>query len=134
FFTGQYKPGESVEKGSRFDSETGQGKNYRQRYWNESYFEALDKIGPVANEYGLTLAEVALRWISHHSLLSRDRGDAVLIGASSVQHLESNLDDLEKGPLPERVVQVLDEAWELVKPVATKVSPVQPYDSERRQS
>lgn len=26
FFTGEYKPGKAVEKGTRFDSETGQGK------------------------------------------------------------------------------------------------------------
>jgi aflatoxin B1 aldehyde reductase len=28
--------------------------------------------------------------------------------------LESNLKDLEKGPLPEEVVKTLDEAWETV--------------------
>jgi len=120
FFTGQYKPGESVEKGSRFDQNSTQGKNYRNRYWNDSYFKALEKIGPVANKHNLTLAEVALRWMSHHSLLSREKGDAILIGASSIEHLESNLVDLEKGPLPQDVVDVLGEAWDLVKPVATK--------------
>ncbi|GAA5949565.1 hypothetical protein JCM3765_002705 [Sporobolomyces pararoseus] len=121
FFTGQYEPGgKSVEKGSRFDAETGQGKLYRQRYWNDNYFKALELIGPVANKFNLSLAEVALRWISHHSLLSREKGDAVLIGASSVGHLESNLIDLEKGPLPEEVVKALDEAWDLVRPVASK--------------
>ena len=39
--------------------------------------------------------------MSHHSLLSKAKGDAILVGASSVGHLESNLLDLEKGPLPE---------------------------------
>jgi len=33
----------------------------RNRYWNDSYFKALEKIGPVANEHNLSLAEV-----SHH--------------------------------------------------------------------
>ena len=45
------------------------------------------------------MAEVALRWISHHSLLKREFGDAVLIGASSLKHIEQNLTDFEKGPL-----------------------------------
>lgn len=74
---------------------------YRARYWNEPYFAALSKIEAVAEKHGLTLAEVALRWISHHSMMKREHGDAVLIGASSVKHIEQNLLDLEKGPLRE---------------------------------
>ncbi|KDR73431.1 hypothetical protein GALMADRAFT_212339 [Galerina marginata CBS 339.88] len=45
------------------------------------------------------------------SLLKREYGDAIIIGASSLKHIEENLVDLEKGPLPEEVVKVLDEAW-----------------------
>ena len=71
----------------------------RERYWNAPYFNALAKIEAVAQKHGLTLAEIALRWVSHHSLLKREHGDAVLIGASSVKHIEENLVDLEKGPL-----------------------------------
>ena len=33
--------------------------------------------------------------------MRREHGDAVLIGASSVKHIEENLVDLEKGPLRE---------------------------------
>ena len=36
----------------------------------------------------------------------------------SVGHLESNLADFEKGPLPEDVVETLDEAWLSVKGVS----------------
>ncbi|KAI0669007.1 Aldo/keto reductase [Trametes maxima] len=112
FFTGRYRSLEDkAEPGSRFDPERYQGKSYRARYWNEPHFRALASIEAVAKEHGLTLAEIALRWISHHSLLKRELGDAVLIGASSVKHIEQNLIDLEKGPLPEEVVKVLDEAW-----------------------
>ena len=34
------------------------------------------------------MAEIALRWISHHSLMKREHGDAVIIGASSLNHIE----------------------------------------------
>lgn len=87
----------------------------------DEYFEALEMVKPVADAHKLTLAEVALRWVSHHSLMSREHGDNVLIGASSNAHLEANLLDLEKGPLPEDVVKALDLAWEHVRPVASKV-------------
>ncbi|KAI0669008.1 Aldo/keto reductase [Trametes maxima] len=121
FFTGRYRSlNDQVEPGSRFDPEKGQGRSYRRRYWKEPYFRALSAIEEVAKKHGLTLAEVALRWISHHSLMKREHGDAVLIGASSVKHIEENLIDLEKGPLPEEVLQVLDEAWLSVSPYASE--------------
>ncbi|KAI0816020.1 Aldo/keto reductase [Trametes gibbosa] len=121
FFTGRYRSLEDqVEPGSRFDPNRGQGQNYRARYWKEPYFRALAEIEAVAQKHSLTLAEVALRWISHHSLMSRDHGDAVLIGASSVKHIKENLVDLEKGPLPEEVLKVLDDAWLSVSPYASE--------------
>ena len=69
------------------------------RYWNDPYFKAIDLLKPVCDKNSLTLAEVALRWMSHHSLMSREHGDSVIIGASSTKHLEQNLLDLEKGLL-----------------------------------
>ncbi|KAI0920258.1 hypothetical protein AcW1_002052 [Taiwanofungus camphoratus] len=120
FFTGRYSSLEDkVEPGSRFDPERGLGKGYRARYWNEPYFKALASIQAVAAAHNLTMAEIALRWVSHHSLMKREYGDSVIIGASSLKHIEQNLVDLEKGPLPEDVLTVLDEAWASVTPYAT---------------
>jgi aflatoxin B1 aldehyde reductase len=74
----------------------------------------------VAEKHGLTLAETALRWMTHHSMLGREYPDAILIGASSTKHIEQNLKDLEKGPLPDDVLEALDQAWERVKPLCGK--------------
>ncbi|KAJ6580796.1 Aldo/keto reductase [Mycena capillaripes] len=116
FFTDRYiSADDKAESGSRFDPERNQGKDYRKRYWKPAYFAALDAVRPVAAAHGLTMAEVALRWVSHHSLMRREHGDSVLIGASSLQHIEQNLIDLEKGPLPDEVVKALDAAWQTVK-------------------
>ncbi|KAF7345488.1 Aldo/keto reductase [Mycena venus] len=120
FFTDRYTSmDEKSESGSRFDPERNQGRQYRNRYWKPAYFEALAAIRPVVAAHGLTMAEVALRWISHHSLLRREHGDAVLIGASSLAHIEQNLVDLEKGPLPDEVLAALEAAWDRVKPYAS---------------
>lgn len=64
------------------------------------------------------MLETALRWVHHHSALNMENGgrDGVIIGVSSYSQLESNLKDLEKGPLPDEVVAVLDEAWMITKP------------------
>ncbi|KAJ7236429.1 Aldo/keto reductase [Mycena haematopus] len=117
FFTDRYTSiDEKSEPGSRFDAERRQGQNYRARYWKPAYFDALAEIRPIVAAHGLTMAEVALRWISHHSLLRREHGDSILIGASSLAHIEQNLIDLEKGPLPDEVVAALDAAYARVKP------------------
>lgn len=107
-----------VEEGSRFDPNRAQGQMYRKRYWNDHYFQAIEQLKPAAAKHNLTLAEIALRWEMHHSALKKEHGDAVIIGASSTKHIEQNLLDFEKGPLPDDVVEAVDRAWELVKPNA----------------
>jgi len=74
----------------------------------------------VAKKHGLSEAECALRWIMDHSMLKRELGDAVIIGASSAAQLEENLTNLEKGPLSEEVVKALDEGWETVRGICGK--------------
>lgn len=116
FLTGRYQRDSSdFVEGSRFDPKRAQGKLHHGRYWKPEYFDALETIQAAAAKHGVTMAEVALRWIMHHSLIKADKGDAVIIGASSARQLEANLTDMEKGPLPEDVVKALDDGWEMVK-------------------
>lgn len=48
----------------------------------------MASVQTVADAHNLTMTEIALRWVSHHSMMKRKYGDAVLIGASSVAHIE----------------------------------------------
>jgi aflatoxin B1 aldehyde reductase len=121
FLTGRYKRSQNeFEPGSRFDPNIAQGALHHGRYWNDSYFDAMDIIHSAAANHGLTDAEVALRWLEHHSEVKNELGDAIIVGASSIKHLEENLADLEKGPLPEDVVQALETAWLKAKAIAPK--------------
>ncbi|CCA69499.1 related to potassium channel beta subunit protein [Serendipita indica DSM 11827] len=140
FLTGRYVDATSqVEPGSRFDDSKGtsQSVNYRKRYWNDHNFKALSIIADAAANESLTISEVALRWMSHHSQMKRqdylhtyisaclmdscrEFGDAVIIGASKTVHLEQNLIDLEKGPLPESIVTAVDKAWRVTAPYVQK--------------
>jgi aryl-alcohol dehydrogenase-like predicted oxidoreductase len=81
-------------------------------------FKRLDVIRTATSKYQLTESECALRWIMNHSQLRAEHGDAVIIGASNTAHMEENLKDFEKGPLPEEVAQGLDRAWAMSKGVA----------------
>ena len=95
----------------------GLGGNYRNRYFNEPTFAALAAIEPVVKKHNLTLLETALRWCVHHSALKvLDGNDGIIIGVSKTEQLEGNLNDLEKGPLPEEVVKALDDGWKLALP------------------
>lgn len=115
-FSGKIKSKDIIPESGRYSSKASIGANYRSRYFRDSTFESLRIVEQAAEKAGLTLIEIALRWTVHHSALKvTDGNDGIIIGVSSVQQLENNLTDLEKGPLPEEVVKALDEAWAISK-------------------
>ncbi|XP_029007999.1 aflatoxin B1 aldehyde reductase member 3 [Betta splendens] len=91
---------------------------YRDRYWKQSHFQAIDVVlKALETVYGSekpTMSSAAMRWLYHHSQLKADLGDGVIIGMSSMAHLQQNLAAAEEGPLDERVVAAFNEAWNLV--------------------
>lgn len=89
--------------------------NYQKRYWHNSYFEAVMLINKTAKKYNCTIAEIAYRWLAFHSTLKVDRGDSIIIGASSKSQLINNLESINNGPLENEILNVLDEAWNLCK-------------------
>jgi aflatoxin B1 aldehyde reductase len=116
WLTSRYKrdtPDSSIKAGSRFDPNRLQGKMYRERFWNDAFFDALELLRDSLKQEGsgMSESETALRWMMHHSQLRREYGDKVIIGASSKGQLEMNLRDFEKGGLPESVVGALDKGW-----------------------
>lgn len=115
-FSGKIKSTEMVPESGRFSDSANSGVLYRNRYFRESTFKALQVVEAAVEKSGLTMIETALRWTVHHSgLRIKDGNDGILLGISSVAQLENNLDNLEKGPLPNELVQALDEAWKISK-------------------
>lgn len=47
--------------------------------------------------------------------MKRELGDAVIIGASSTKHLETNLTALDQGPLPDEVLEAIEAGWERIR-------------------
>ena len=89
--------------------------NYQKRYWKQSYFDALQVIQSACKEYGITTIEATYRWLTYHSMLNGDRGDAILIGASKLNHLVQNMETIKAGPLPEDIVEVFEQVWNIAK-------------------
>ncbi|KAK9703014.1 hypothetical protein K7432_010952 [Basidiobolus ranarum] len=113
FLSGKFKFDEKVEEGSRFDSKTTFGKVYRERFWNNLFFDSVEDLKNAAKEIDSSLLDATLRWMAHHSGLGPN--DGVIIGASSLEHLKENIAGYEKGPLPQSMVDAFDCAWENVK-------------------
>lgn len=119
-FSGKYtiENYKSVPTEGRFSDTAASGAMYRGRYFKDATFEALKIIEPVVKKNGLTMIETALRWVMNHSQLNIKPGtgnDGIIIGVSNFDQLQGNLKDLNKGPLPEDVVQALDDAWMVCK-------------------
>lgn len=116
--SGKYRSkGDTPTDGRFSDTDPVIGAQYRERFFRDGNFEALKVLEPLASKHNLTLPEIALRWIVHHSALKvMQPGDAdgIVIGISSLQQLKANLDDLEKEPLPDEIVEALDECWKSI--------------------
>ncbi len=109
--TGRYGKFEDTPTDGRFTHRP----NYQGRYWKKSYFDAVDVIKTAAEKNGITSIEATYRWLAYHSMLNAERGDAILIGASKLNHLKQNMDAVKAGSLPEEVAAAFDEAWQITK-------------------
>jgi aflatoxin B1 aldehyde reductase len=109
--TGRYGKFEDAPTDGRFTYRP----NYQGRYWKKSFFEGVDMIKTAAEKQGISSIEATYRWLAYHSMLNAERGDAILIGASKLNHLISNMETVKAGPLPEDVVEAFDEAWKITK-------------------
>lgn len=104
--TGKHKRG-APEPGTRFALERG----YAMRYFNDRNFDAMEVLQAAAGQAGLSLLELAVRW-----LLSRKAVDSLILGASKAEQAKQNLSFFDKEPLTDRILLAeCDKAWALLK-------------------
>lgn len=106
--TGKHRSDETPKAGTRFSREI-----YRDRYWNDGLFGAVDRLRVVADDAGIGLVDLSLRWLMHRPLTS-----AMLLGASSVGQLEANLLAAAGGPLADDVLAACDDVWSTLRGAA----------------
>lgn len=109
--TGKYMDFQESPREGRFTNRP----NYMKRYWKESLFGATKLIMNVCEKHDIGIVEATYRWLAYDSMLNNDRGDAILVGASKLGHLEQNMNSLLAGPLPEDIIKSFSEAWEICK-------------------
>lgn len=80
--TGKYLPGESFPEGTR----AALGSGINRRFLEEETLRKVQKLRPIAEKAGLSMAELALAWV-----LQNDNVSAVIIGATRPEQVEENV-------------------------------------------
>jgi len=92
--------------------------NYLPRFYTPASFQALEKIREACAEADLTMVEATYIWLLRHSALDAENGDGILLGASSMSQLDSNLQAVEKAKsteLSEQLLKAFNDAWSVTK-------------------
>jgi voltage-dependent potassium channel beta subunit len=82
--TGKYLPGQPPPAGSRAADES--SNSFMGRYLNEENLNRVQRLRPVAQRAGLTLAQLALAWC-----LRQDNVSSVIVGATRTEQIEENV-------------------------------------------
>jgi len=93
--TGKYAPGQLPE-GSRQERP-----EHEIRFLTEENLAKSEKLRPLAEEYGMTMAQLALRWC-----LRREEVSAVIIGATRPEQLDENLAASGKALEPGQIKEI----------------------------
>jgi len=100
--TGRHQFTEAPTEGRFGDSRLAE--MYRERYWNTQIFDAIGALSRIADDAGLPMTELALRW-----LRSKPAAGPILLGGSKTSHLKANIEALSRGPLSDDLVVACDE-------------------------
>jgi 1-deoxyxylulose-5-phosphate synthase len=99
--TGKHRKGEPTE-GTRFTLGNAAGR-YQERYWHQRMFESVEAIRAVAEECGIPMTTLAMRWVLANPVVT-----SPILGASRPEQLEASVRALD-APLDDEVKRRLDE-------------------------
>ncbi|WP_067478478.1 aldo/keto reductase family protein [Actinomadura hibisca] len=83
--TGKYKPGQPLPEGSRATDDKG-GADMIKRYLDDDVLTRVQELRPIADELGLTMAQLAIAWTLQHPGVS-----AAIVGASRPEQVRDNV-------------------------------------------
>ena len=81
--SGKHVAADGPTEGTRFTLGAAADR-YRERYWAEDKFQMVEEIRPMAEEAGMSMAQLSLSWV-----LANQAVTAPIVGASRPQHLEA---------------------------------------------
>lgn len=83
--TGKYRKGEQPPAGSRATDEKG-GANFVKRFLSDEVLSGVDRLRPLADQAGLTLAQLAVAWVLQNAGVA-----SAIIGASRPEQVHENV-------------------------------------------
>ncbi len=83
--SGKYKPGQPAPEGSRATDEKG-GANMIKRWMSDDVLTGVQKLQPIADQAGLTMAQLAIAWVLQNKNVA-----SAIIGASRPEQVASNV-------------------------------------------
>ncbi|KAF7340913.1 Aldo/keto reductase [Mycena sanguinolenta] len=103
--------GVAAKDGSRFDPSSS---GWIAQYYTGRYGVLVPGVQELRDEvakHGLSLPQVAFRWLQHHSQFDASRGDGIIIGSYTLERLKQTLEWSEEGPLPAEVLKLVDDLY-----------------------
>lgn len=99
--TGKYLPGTPPAEGTRAsDPETS---SFLEKFMSVETLERIQNLKPIADELGVSMAQMALAWTLQNSNVS-----AAIVGARTPEQIQSNL-GAESVQIPEELMQKIDQ-------------------------
>jgi aryl-alcohol dehydrogenase-like predicted oxidoreductase len=106
--TGKYVPGEQPPEGSRARDDKG-GADMISRFMNDDVLTRVQALKPVADDAGLTMAQLAVAWV-----LQNDNVAAALVGASRPEQVAENVKAAGVTLEPELMARIDDALGDIV--------------------
>ena len=106
--TGKYAPGGALPAGSRATDEKG-GADFIKRMLNDDLLTRVQDLRPIADELGLTMAQLAVAWV-----LQNDNVSAAIIGASRPEQVHENVGASGVTIPPELMTRIDDSLGDVV--------------------
>lgn len=100
--SGKYKPGQPAPAGSRATDK--QGSSFIKRLLDDDILTAVANLAPIADENGMTMAQLALAWVLQNPNVS-----AAIIGATRPEQIADNV-KASGIVLDEDTMRAIDEA------------------------
>lgn len=79
---------------------------YKKRYWSEANLQSTAKLQTIANDAGLTLIDLAMKFC-----LSNPKVTSIITGVSKPAQLTQNLQSIRGAPLTEEILNQCQEVW-----------------------
>ncbi|GJP95596.1 Male sterility family protein [Aspergillus niger] len=112
FFCGKFT--HPTDEGTLFSADNPLGGFMRELYDQDVLDTSFKRSEEVTEAFGVTTIDAALRWAYYHSALAEN--DGIILGASSIAQIESKVESIGRGPLPEELLRISNDIWKGLEP------------------